>query len=269
MRGKLYLVGTPIGNLSDITLRALETLKTVDIIACEDTRHTLALLNRYEIKKPLVSYYKHKEKEGTEKIVGLLEEGKTVALVTDAGMPCVSDPGAILVKRLYELGYDYTVVPGASAVVCAAALSGTEKGFTFLGFLPEKKSLRDEAVEKIADLPHTTFIYAAPHDVNDILEYLYEKLGDREICIVKEITKIYESVVKGTLSKTRVENPKGEFVIGIEPKNEIAEIPTDEKIIEEIKKEILSGTAKKEAVKIVAEKLKVSKNTVYKLSLDI
>lgn len=269
MRGKLYLVGTPIGNLSDITLRALETLKTVDVIACEDTRHTLALLNKFDIKKPLVSYYKHKEREGTEKIVGLLEEGKNVALVTDAGMPCVSDPGAVLVRSLYERGYEYTVVPGASAVVCAAALSGTEKGFTFLGFLPEKRSAKEQIVATIANLPHTVFIYAAPHDVNDVLGFLYEKLGDREVCIVKEITKIYERVERGTLAKTRVENPKGEFVIGIEPAKSAEELPSDEAIIEEIKSAVLSGIAKKEAVKIVAEKLKIPKNTVYKLSLEI
>ena len=136
-RGKLYIVGTPIGNLKDITLRALETLKEVDLIACEDTRHTLGLLTHYEIKKPLISYYKPKEREGAERILRNLSEGKNVALVTDAGMPCISDPGSILVKEAREAGYDVVSVPGATAVTTAMALSGIlEPVFVFIGFLP-------------------------------------------------------------------------------------------------------------------------------------
>ncbi|HKL73324.1 MAG TPA: ribosomal RNA small subunit methyltransferase I, partial [Clostridia bacterium] len=133
MSGKLYLVATPIGNLQDITLRALETLKNVDIIACEDTRHTLGLLNYYEIKKPLISYYNGKEREGSAKIIELIEQGKNIALVSDAGMPCISDPGSLLVKELMEKGISYTIIPGACAFVSAIALAGIEGAFTFIG----------------------------------------------------------------------------------------------------------------------------------------
>lgn len=143
MSGKLYIVGTPIGNMADITYRAVETLREVDVIACEDTRHSIPLLARYEIKKPLVSYYMHKERESGEKLIAMLEEGKNVALITDAGMPCVSDPGAVLVAMARESGIECTVVPGPSAVVSAMALSGIQRrGFCFLGFLPEKKRIR-------------------------------------------------------------------------------------------------------------------------------
>ena len=269
MRGKLYLVGTPIGNLSDITLRALEVLKTADIIACEDTRHTLAMLNRYEIKKPLISYYKHKEKEGTEEIKSLLDEGKNVALVTDAGMPCISDPGSVLVKELYKSGYEYTVIPGASAVICAAALAGTEKGFTFVGFLPEKNKDKEKLLEAIKDLPHTVIFYAAPHDVNAVLGTLAEKLGNREVTVIKEITKIHETIVRGRLGETEIENPKGEFVIAVEPQESVEKNVSEEEIKEELESEIKKGNDKKTAIKKVSEKLKISKNIVYKISLKI
>lgn len=269
MKGTLYIVGTPIGNLSDITLRALETLKTVDVIACEDTRRTLAMLNKYEIKKPLVSYYKQKEKEGAVKIAELLDEGKRVALVTDAGMPCISDPGSVLVDYLRNNDYPYTVVPGPTAVTSAAALVGTEKGFTFVGFLPEKNKQKKQVLESVKSLPHTVFFYAAPHDVNDVLELLNETLGDREVFVVKEITKIYETVTQGTLSSLRIENPKGEFVIGVQPEKITEEKTSDEDIIEELKSLINSGKDKKTAIKETTEKFGISKNTVYKLSLNI
>src|SRR5574344_667999 len=153
MKGKLFIVGTPIGNLEDVTLRALDTLKNADVIACEDTRHTLALLNKYEIKKPLISYYKQKEREGAEQITALLDGGKNVALVSDAGMPCISDPGAVLVRKMLEENYSYTVIPGANAAVSAVALCGTDGGFAFVGFLPEKAKDKKKTLEKYKNLP--------------------------------------------------------------------------------------------------------------------
>ena len=268
MKGTLYLVGTPIGNLGDITLRALETLKEVDVIACEDTRHTLAMLNKYEIKKPLMSYYKQKEKEGTEQIKNLLDEGKNVALVTDAGMPCISDPGSVLVRDLYENGYAYTVVPGVTAITGAAALVGTENGFAFVGFLPEKAKEKKKTIDEVRNLQRPFALYCAPHDVNDTLAFLYGELGSRTVYLVKEITKIYETVTKGTLGEIIVDNPKGEYVIFVEPQDEEKE-KTDEEIAALLKKEISAGMDKKTAVKKVTESYDLPKNRVYKISLDI
>lgn len=269
MRGKLYIVGTPIGNLGDITLRALETLKTVDVIACEDTRHTLALLNKFEIKKPLVSYYKQKEKAGTEEIVTLLDEGKNVALVSDAGMPCISDPGSVLVRFLLENGYEYTVVPGVSATTSAAALVGAENGFTFVGFLPEKNKDREKLMTEVRGANRSVLFYAAPHDVNKTLDYLYEKLGDRKVFIVKEITKVFERVTQGTLKETRVETPKGEFVLAVEPEERAEKELTDEEIKEKLAEEMANGSDAKTAVTAVVEKYAQPKNRVYKISLTL
>lgn len=269
MSGTLYLVGTPIGNLGDITLRAIETLKTVDVIACEDTRHTLALLNKLEIKKPLISYYRQKEREGSEEITNLLLSGKNVALVTDAGMPCISDPGSILVKKLFESGLSYTVVPGASAFVSAIALTGVIGTFTFLGFLPEKRKDYQALLEQYKCVNTVLLIYSAPHDVNDTIRKCGEILGNRSFYAVKEITKIYEYIIKGRLCETAIETPKGEYVLVIEP-NEESEKPIDESSIKETLLSLInSGVNKKDAVKEVALSLNVSKNLVYKISLTL
>jgi len=268
MRGKLYLVGTPIGNLGDVTFRALETLKNADVIACEDTRRTLPFLAGFEIKKPLISYYKHKEKEGTERIKELLNEGKNVALVTDAGMPCISDPGSVLVKELFVEGYAFEVVPGPTAVASAAALLGCENGFAFFGFLPEKKKEKKEVASEIKPLRRTALLYAAPHDVNDVLDFLYEELGDRDVALVKEITKIHENVKKGRLADLREENPRGEYVVAIEPA-EKDQTTSEEEIKNRLEALISEGVDKKTAVKRVAEETGASKNVVYKLALDL
>ena len=269
MRGILYIVGTPIGNLGDITLRALETLKTADVIACEDTRHTLPLLNKFEIKKPLISYYKQKEKTGTEEIVTLLDEGKNVALVTDAGMPCISDPGSVLVRYLLENGYEYTVVPGVSATTSAAALVGAENGFMFVGFLPEKNKDREKLMGEVRGVRRSVLFYAAPHDVNKTLDYLYEKLGDRKVFIVKEITKVFEKVTPGTLKETRVDNPKGEFVLVVEPEENKETELTDEDIKEKLAEEMANGSDAKTAVSSVMKKYDLPKNRVYKIALTL
>lgn len=262
---KLYIVGTPIGNLGDITFRAAETLKNCDIIACEDTRHTLALLNRLEIKKPLISYYKQKEREGSIEIAELVESGKNVALVSDAGMPCISDPGSIVVKEFIKRGLEYTVIPGANAAVCAVALTGVEGAFTFIGFLPEGKKDKEELLKRHKDSGANLIFYAAPHDVNKIMDFLYSSLGDRKAYLVKEISKIYERITKGNLSTLRDENPKGEYVIVVEPaeKSEI----TDGEIADFFNKLIASGTDKRNAIAETVEALGVSKNRVYKISL--
>ena len=265
---KLYIVATPIGNLSDITFRAVEVLKSVDLIACEDTRHTLALLNRLEIKKPLVSYYKQKEKEGSVYLADQVESGKNVALVSDAGMPCVSDPGAVVVKEFLKRGLEYTVIPGASAVVCAAALCGVDGPFTFIGFLPEKAKDRTSLLEKHRDTGATLIFYAAPHDVNKIADELFRSLGDRKCWFVKEISKVFERVTEGTLGSLRDPEPKGEYVIVVEPGTGVSEA-TDEEIVSFLKTEIAGGADKKSAVNAATARYKVGKNRVYKLSLDL
>lgn len=269
MSGKLYLVATPIGNLQDITLRALETLKNVDIIACEDTRHTLGLLNYYEIKKPLISYYNGKEREGSAKIIELIEQGKNIALVSDAGMPCISDPGSILVQELMQKGISYTVIPGACAFVSAITLCGIEGAFTFIGFLPEKKKDRDNILENYKDIPSKLVFYAAPHDVSKTISYLYESLGDRKVFLVKEITKVYETVLCGMLSSLSIDNPKGEFVIIVDgAKKEIIELSDDE-IIDELTLLISQGIDKKQAINDISKKYQISKNVVYKLAIEL
>lgn len=269
MTGKCYLVATPIGNMKDITLRALETLKEVDTIACEDTRHTLGLLNRYEIKKPLISYYQHKEREGAEQIIALLNEGKNVALVSDAGMPCISDPGSILVQTLRERNMEITVIPGASALTSAVALSGIEGAFTFVGFLGDKNKDRLEKLNPFIDTPTALVIYCSPHDLSKTLVFLYETLGGRAVHIIKEITKIYESTVSGILGQIDIDNPKGEYVIIVEAaeKNQI-EI-SDEDIRQELQRLISAGTNKKEAVSLVCEKFGLNKNRVYPFSIGL
>ena len=263
----LYIVATPIGNLKDISLRALETLKSVDFIACEDTRHSGILLSSYEIKKPLISYHKFNERECAEKLVELLRNGKTIALISDAGMPIISDPGNILVKVLIENGLDYTVIPGASAGLSALVLSGLDASkFTFLGFLPQKKSERNEFLTKYKDLDTTLIFYSAPHDVKaDILD-LYGAFGDRKAVAVREITKLHETVIHFNLKDGYNGEERGEFVILVEGKQkEDFSRLTEE---EHIKIYLDKGIDKKEAIKIVAKERGVSKSSLYKYTIE-
>ncbi len=259
----LYLVGTPIGNLADMTYRGVETLKNVDVIASEDTRHTRILLNHYGIKKPLISYYKHKEEEGAQEIMALLDDGKDVALVTDAGMPSVSDPGAVLVRALREHGYNMAVVPGPTAVASAVALAGLKSnGFAFIGFLPEKTKDKDRVIERADTSCLPIVLYVAPHDVQDTLGYLYSKLGSRNIYVVKEITKIHETVYTGRLGDINVDNLRGEFVFIVDVKDQ-DDTPSLEVLVAEVEDLIKNGTSKKDAVKMVAKARGVSKNALY------
>lgn len=270
MKGQCYLVGTPIGNLKDITFRAIETLKNVDVIACEDTRHSLILLNHYEIKKPLISYYKQKEKEGTEKIIELLDNGKNVALISDAGMPCISDPGAILVNELNEKGYRVSIIPGPSAVTSAISLCGLEDGkFSFLGFLSDKSKENDNLLKNIKDTKTSLVIYVAPHDIKKVLTYLFARLGERKVYVVKEITKMYEGIVAGKLGQIDIENPKGEYVVVVDKPPEKTMSIDEIDIKEELKTQINIGYTKKEAIKIVCEKYDFNKNQVYPFSIDL
>lgn len=220
--GKLFVVGTPIGNLSDFSPRGIETLENADCIAAEDTRVTLRLLTHFGIKKPLLSYYKPKEQEKSERIIELLSEGNSIALVSDAGMPCISDPGSILVKKCRDLGIPVEVIPGCNAAVAAVAASGLEiDRWAFEGFLPVPKKERGERLDSVKHMPHALVYYEAPHKLRQTLSDLSEALGaDRQAALCRELTKIHEETIRGTLGELvryyETVEPRGEFVIVIE-----------------------------------------------------
>ena len=263
----LYFVATPIGNLKDFSFRAVEVLKSVDKIACEDTRHSLTLLNAYDIKKPLFSYHKFNEKEVAEKIIDGLKKGENIAVITDAGMPVVSDPGNVLTKLLIEESLEFTVIPGACACVSALVLSGLDSSrFCFLGFMPEKQGARKEFLSKYKDLDLTLIFYSAPHDVKKDIESIYEVLGDRRAVAVKEITKIYESAERFNLKDGLSKEPKGEYVILVEGKTQSDFSSLSEK--EHIEMYLNQGIDKKEALKRVAKERGVSKSSLYKYTIE-
>lgn len=264
----LYLIATPIGNLKDISLRAIETLKSVDEIACEDTRHSMSLLSRYEIKKPLFSYHKFNEREVSEKIISKLESGLNVAVISDAGTPCISDPGNVLIKKVIERGIDYTVIPGACAFVNALVLSGFDTDrFCFIGFLPEKNKDRKELLDKYKTLDMSLIFYCAPHDVKKDIESIFEVFGERNACAVREITKVYESVERFNLKDGLTKEPKGEYVLIVEGKEAVNDLLNlTEK--EHIDYYVNRGIDKKEAVKMVAKERGVSKSSLYKYTIE-
>lgn len=216
----LYLVATPIGNLGDITLRALETLRQVDLIASEDTRKTGRLLQHFGIQKPQMSFHEHNEQRAGEKILGLLKEGKSVALVTNAGTPGIADPGFTLVRRALQEGVEVTMIPGPTAFVMALVLSGLPvHGFTFRGFPPRKSGARRRFLEVDKDSPHTLIFYESPHRLKAFLQEAREVLGDRPAALTNELTKRFEKVYRGTLSqllhRLEQEEPRGEYTIVI------------------------------------------------------
>ncbi len=220
--GTLYIVPTPIGNLEDITLRSLRILKEVDLIAAEDTRHTKRLLNHFGIHTPLISYYREKEVERSEEILHRLQEGQNIALVSDAGTPCISDPGAILVKLIQENGLTVVPLPGASALTTALSASGiTATSFLFVGFLPSKKGQRRKLLASLAASEHPIVLYESPHRIESLLRDALETLGERQSFWARELTKTFEDLQHGTLSellaKSREGRNRGEFVVIIWP----------------------------------------------------
>ena len=264
----LYLVATPIGNLSDISERALETLENADFIAAEDTRKTGVLLAHYSIKKPLVSYYEHNLRQRGEEIIARLEAGETCALVSDAGMPAVSDPGEQLVKQCYEHGLKVSAIPGPCAFVSAIAISGlSTKRFTFEGFLSTAKNSRRERLESVKTLEHTLIFYEAPHKLQGLLEDILQVLGDRRISLVREISKIYEQVMLTTVSEAveyyKENEPKGEFVLVIEGAAEEKEEVSDETLEKEFFELVEGGMTKTFAAKTLARKYNLSKREIY------
>ncbi len=269
-KGALYLCPTPIGNLEDITLRTLNVLKNVDLIAAEDTRHSLALLNHFEIKKPLISYYEHNKLERGPELAEKLFSGESIALVTDAGTPAISDPGEDLVKLCIEKGIDVIPLPGANAAITALIASGIETArFTFQGFLPVNKKERRERLEQVKNYPETLIFYEAPHKIKSTLQSIQEVLGDRNICLCRELTKKFEEfypcVISQALEKYKSEDPRGEFVIVVKgcekPVNDtIAENVSLEEIYE---KYLSEGVDFKEAIKLAAKDKGMSKREAY------
>lgn len=276
--GKLFLVGTPIGNLRDITLRAIDTLKEVDIVLAEDTRQTLKLLNHLEISKQLISYHRHNEVDKINEVKRLLDEGKNIALVSDAGMPRISDPGEALIETLIKDSYAIEVIPGVTALTTAVAYSSFDADtFTFEGFLPMRPTRRRERLETLKYETRTMVFYEAPHKILSTLKDLYKFLGEREICIMRELTKLHEECRYSTLSKQieqiDKEGIKGEIVLIVkgnengreelkkeEDKNLGIDKLTDKELVE---KYIIDGMDKKEAIKLVAKQRGKTKNEVY------
>ncbi|MBZ0157799.1 MAG: 16S rRNA (cytidine(1402)-2'-O)-methyltransferase [Alphaproteobacteria bacterium] len=270
MPGTLYIVSTPIGNLEDITLRALRVLKEVDLIAAEDTRHSLKLLHRYGIVKPIISYWSEKEKVRAEEILEKLLSGKSVALVSDAGTPGISDPGEVLIQRAIEEGVALVPIPGPSAFVAALSVSGlSTEEFTFIGFLPPKTVRRQKKLREVMLEPRTLVFYEAPHRLLDTLSDMKDVFGERRAVVMKEITKMHEAVVRGVLpeviSSLKTSVIAGEYVIMVEGRTrESADI---EEALGEIRALMKKGKGRKEAVKQVAEEYGFSRKELYDRSL--
>ena len=266
----LYIVATPIGNLSEITYRAVEVLKSVDFIAAEDTRHTMELLKAYDIRKPMLSYHKFSERASSEGIIALLKEGKNIALVSDAGMPLISDPGATLVEALIQNGIEYTVVSGACACINALVLSGLDtRSFLMVGFLPEKNVDRNREMARVADVEATLVFYSPPHNVLNDLEFLFKHLGRRKVSVVREISKLHEQVIHGYLGELPGFTVKGEMVIVVEGAKSPGERLKGLSVIDHVKHYMSLGWSKADAVKRTATDRKVAKSVIYAQTLDL
>ncbi len=267
--GKLYIVATPIGNLNDITLRAINVLKSVDIVVAEDTRHSLKLLNHLRISKPLMSYYRHKEEVKYEKILEKIKEGKNIAIISDAGTPIISDPGEVIVKAAIKENIEVIPIPGACAAITALMAGGVDtKKFVFYGFISINKKLRKKELEEIKKENKTIILYEAPHKIKNTLEDLKEYIPERKIIICRELTKIHEEFIRGTAEEVakKITEPKGEYIIlidsnpeEVEEENELNKLTLEQhyKYYEN------QGLEKKEIIKKIAKDRNVNKNEIY------
>ena len=266
----IYFVATPIGNLKDITLRALETLRAADVIFCEDTRHTLKLLNAYDIKKPLVACHKFNEREAAEKIISANAEGKEVAIVSDAGMPVISDPGGTVCSALKEAGAAYTVIPGANAFLSALVLSALPaERFAFIGFLPDKEGARRALLERYKDGDLTLCFHVAPQDVDRHISSMYAVFGERRACAVREINKLHEEAISFTLSKGLAGEKRGEYVIVVEGAAEVENPLNALSETEHIRHYMAEGLSKKDALKRAAADRGVPKSALYPFTVGL
>ncbi len=266
----LYLVATPIGNLDDISTRFMKVMEEVDIVACEDTRVTGNLLSHLGLKKQLISLHEHNEIESSEKVVKLILSGKKAAYVSDAGYPCISDPGSRLVEIAIKNEINVTCIPGANAALTALAASGiNSEHFYFHGFLSAKENEKIKELKYLESRPETLIFYEAPHRIKKTLELLYKILGNRQICIARELTKIHEEYIRGTLDHIvfiNEETLKGEMVLVVEGKKEDKVISIDDfSLVDMVKKNIENGLSTKDAIKNVAQATSISKNYIYNL----
>ena len=275
--GKLYVVGTPIGNLDDLTLRALATLKKVALIAAEDTRHTGKLLQHFDISTPQISYHEHNRLSRLDQLLNILSQGQDIALVTDAGMPGISDPGYELIKACIETEIEVVPIPGVTAVITALAVSGlpTER-FCFEGFLPGKEKLRQERLESLKNETRTMVFYEAPHKLIKTLEDLRETFGQtRKIVLGRELTKLYEEIWRGTIAEAinlYLENktPKGEFTLVVMGNDQADTIQlSEEELKRELKQIIERGVNRSQASRQLAQVTNLSRSRLYKLALEI
>jgi 16S rRNA (cytidine1402-2'-O)-methyltransferase len=272
MKGTLYIVSTPIGNLEDITLRALRILKEVDLIAAEDTRHSLKLLNHFNIRKPLVSYWGEKEKVKAEETLQRLKDGQSVALISDAGTPGISDPGTVLIGKAIEEGIRVVPVPGPSAVITALSLSGfSTEEFTFCGFLPAKETQRRKVLERISLEERTLVFYEAPHRILEAIADIAGMMGERKVVVIRELTKLHEEVFRGTVSVVleglEHSTIAGEYVIILEGRPEKGELHMDD-ALREVRELMRKGLGRKESAKKIGEAYGFSKKELYDRSLE-
>lgn len=279
MSGTLYICATPIGNLKDMTPRVVETLSSVDLIAAEDTRNSIKLLNHFEINTSMTSYHEYNKVEKAQVLVQKMKEGMDVALITDAGTPAISDPGEVLVKLCQQEGITVTSLPGAAACITALTLSGlSTRRFCFEGFLPSEKKEKAEILEQLAEETRTIILYEAPHHLVRTLKELYEALGERKLTICRELTKKFETVMPTTLRSAlafyETEEPRGEYVLVVEGKSllqkkkERQESFLDLSIEEHMRRYEEAGMERKEAMKAVAKDRGVSKREIYQYMLD-
>ena len=279
MSGILYLCATPIGNLEDITLRVIKTLKEVDLIAAEDTRHSIKLLNHYDIKTPMTSYHEHNKEDKGLYLIKEMKAGKNIALITDAGTPAISDPGEELVRQAYEAGIKVTSLPGACALITALTISGLSTGrFCFEGFLPSKKRDRSKLLEILREETRTIILYEAPHRLKRTLKELHDSLGNRNIALVKELTKLHEEAFNTSLLQAidfyHEKTPRGEFVLLIEGKS-IEEIEEEKEsqwkrisVQDHMEIYLSKGLNKKDSMKAVAKDRGKGKREVYRKLLE-
>lgn len=260
----LYLVATPIGNLKEFTFRAVETLNSVEYILCEDTRTSKVLLDNYNIKKPLKSYHKFNEAKASIGVIEDLKKGLDVALISDAGMPGISDPGSVLINKLIAENLDYTVISGASAMVNAFVLSGFDTPFTFVGFLPDNNAKCSQLLDSLAGYKSTLIFYCSPHSLEENLNTMYNHLGDRKICIVREISKKFEEKTFTTLKNGYQGLIKGEFVVVIEG----AQDKCDSNVDRDLQILLDMGISKSDASKVLAKAHGLKKNEIYKNAIN-
>ena len=267
---QFYIVSTPIGNLNDITLRAIDVLKNVDFILCEDTRNTIKLINHFDINKPLIAYHKFNEAKASDSIINRIKSGQTAALVSDAGSPLISDPGNTIVKLLIENNIDFCVLPGANAVIPSLIMSGFDiEDFYFAGFLPKKQSERVNRINEIFSKNTVSVLYVSPHELKSVLKLIDQTYPSRKLSLAKELTKIHETIYRGTASEIELELPdtiKGEYTLTV-CKNE--QKASENKRTDDEMRSLFSkyseSMSKKDALKKMSEELKISKNELYDL----